>query len=74
MNVLNLRAIPIAISKLDYSLNKKQKEFIIKQNYQKGSSVKVSENNYIFNNKIFKNIKDLFDKKNRSIFKTSITN
>jgi hypothetical protein len=63
MNVLNLRAIPIAISKLDYSLNKKQKEFIIKQNYQKGSSVKVSENNYIFNNKIFKNIKDLFDKK-----------
>jgi len=54
MNVLNLRAIPIAISKLDYSLNKKQKEFIIKQNYQKGKNVKVSENNYIFNNKIFK--------------------
>ena len=56
MNVLNLIAIPIAISKLDYSLNKKQKEFIMKQNYQEGKNVKVSKSNYIFNNKIFKNI------------------
>ena len=58
MKVLNLKAIPIAISKLDYSLNKKQKDFIIKQSYQKGPSAKISENSYIFNDKIFKNIKD----------------
>ena len=63
MKVLNLKAIPIAISKLDYSLNKKQKDFIIKQSYQKGPSAKISENSYIFNDKIFKNIKDLFTKK-----------
>ena len=63
MKVLNLKAIPIAISKLDYSLNKKQKDFIIKQSYQKGPSAKISENSYIFKDKIFKNIKDLFTKK-----------